>query len=315
MQCNHCGSSILATDHFCMECGQPLFAQQAAPAQPPAGADAAIWHTPTVLDNSGLVQAVRATQNGETTTCPKCAARLPRSARFCGDCGTYLADASVAVPASVPARPTRVATAALPDPIPPLNASQAPKPAAGPAQPVLPPFRASSWAAQPAPNVEIPDKTMTPLADEPIVPPQPQPAPAWASPPAAPNGQAVPAWASPPAPAAPWSAPQAPAWQPGMPQGTSKAAEFQPPIPISQTPGVAAPAAGPFPPPPAFGSGSPSQAFVQAISAMPMAPALPEIRAPRKGRYPRGQVITMIVAAIVTVLAATGGVLVLVLAR
>src|SRR5579885_3620922 len=134
MQCNHCGSSILATDQFCMECGQPLLAQQAMSAQPPAGADAAIWKTPTVLDNSGLVQAARAAKEGETITCPKCASQLPRGARFCGDCGAHLADAA-AVPASAPARPAHVAAAALPDPIPPLNASQAPKPASGPAQP------------------------------------------------------------------------------------------------------------------------------------------------------------------------------------
>jgi hypothetical protein len=66
----------------------------------------------------------------------------------------------------------------------------------------------------------------------------------------------------------------------------------------------------PFPPLPVAGSGSPSQAFFQAISAIPPVQSLP-----RKRRYPRGQVITMIVAAIVTVLAASGGVLVLLLAH
>jgi hypothetical protein len=46
-----------------------------------------------------------------------------------------------------------------------------------------------------------------------------------------------------------------------------------------------------------------------------MAVARPEIHPHRRGRYPRGQIITMIVAAIVTVLAASGGVLVLLLAH
>ena len=303
MQCNHCGSSILATDQFCMECGQPLVAQRAA--TPPAEGDAPIWQTATVLTDPGLARAARAAKEGETITCPKCASKLPRSARFCGDCGLPLTDAA-AVPASAPAR--RVATAALPDPIPPLNAS--PKPASGPAQPVLPPFRASSWAAPAPPDAEIADETMTSLSNAPGAPPQPQAAPAWASPPAAPWGQAASVWASPPAPAAPWGAPQAPAWQPGLPQESSKAAEFQQANPGPLMPGAAAPAVMPFPPQPVVGSGSPSQAFFQAISAIPPVQSLP-----RKRRYPRGQVITMIVTAIVTVLAASGGVLVLLLSR
>lgn len=49
---------------------------------------------------------------------------------------------------------------------------------------------------------------------------------------------------------------------------------------------------------------------------MPMAPALPAMRAPRRqARYPREQVITMLVAAIVTVLSALGGVIVLLLSH
>ena len=77
-----------------------------------------------------------------------------------------------------------------------------------------------------------------------------------------------------------------------------------------QTPWAAAPAVGPFPPQPAVGNGSPSQAFFQAIAAIPPVQSLP-----RKRRYPRGQVFTMIVTAIITVLAASGGILVLLLAH
>jgi hypothetical protein len=49
------------------------------------------------------------------------------------------------------------------------------------------------------------------------------------------------------------------------------------------------------------------------MNAMPMAPALAPALPPRKQRYPRGEVITMIVAAIITVLATLGGTLLLLL--
>lgn len=68
---------------------------------------------------------------------------------------------------------------------------------------------------------------------------------------------------------------------------------------------------GPFPPQPAAGGRSASQAFFQAIASIP-----PMQNAPKKQpRYPRGQVITMIVASIVTVLAAFGGALLLLLSK
>src|SRR6185437_1300703 len=100
--------------------------------------------------------------------CPKCGSRLPRGARFCGDCGASLAGAAGGAPAAV--HPTRVATAALPDPIPPLDTTAVTKPASGPAQPVLPPFRAANWPQQPAPQAkqaeEVSDEAPTRLLNE-----------------------------------------------------------------------------------------------------------------------------------------------------
>lgn len=296
-QCNHCGSSIYATERFCMECGtvNPAYLAQApganpsgaqaaaahnpAPAQPqpPAAlpADASFWQNQTLRDTQAPAQAPMPAQEGDSIVCPKCAARLPRGARFCGDCGTRLPGASAAMPAPAPARPARVATAALPDPIPPLPAGPGPKPASGPAQSVLPPFRASAWVVQPTPDVAIPDHTMTPLSNE----------------------QAAPG---------PWSAAQPQPWQP---QGSSKASSFTPPTMAPQGPPGAAPLPGPPPMQQTPWSASPSQApFMQARAAVPSMQG-----ARRQSRYPRGQVITMMIAAIVTVTAALGGFIVLLL--
>ena len=291
MQCNHCGSSIFATDQFCMECGQLISAPQGTSVAPPVGQPAA-----AALNAPARGQAANAAQPADTIACANCAARLPRGARFCGDCGTLVADASLAPPV----RPARVATAALPEPIPPFHANAAPKPPSGPVQTVLPPFQPASWAAQAIPEPEIAARIVTPPANEPAVASYGQPALDWASP-AAP---------------APWATPPEPVWQPGMPQGTSKATEFQAPGPFPQGPMFAAPAPVPFPQQQAAGSSSPSQAFVQAITAMPMAPGLPQVHPTRKrSRYPRGQVITMIVSAIVTVVAALGGTILLLLSK
>lgn len=336
------------TDRFCMECGaeHPSLAAAAREANAAAAPAASIENTTPTLSPSNDTERP---QEGDTIACPKCGSKLPRGARFCGDCGAALANAAGAVPA---ARQASVA-AALPAPIPPLHANEAAKPASGPAQPVLPPFRAANWPEQPAPQPaqqakapEVDDEAPTHLVSEPapaptaqpaaawvsppapvVQPPMPAlanqpappngPAPAWVNAPAAPNGQAAaPAWAKPPEPPA-WGAPQAPAWQPGTLQTNSKAAEFSAPHPYPPGPMPAAPVQGAVPPQPAATS-NPSQAFVQAISAMPMAPALPGMRAPAtrtRQRYPRGQVITMIVAAIVTVMSALGGVIVLLLSN
>jgi hypothetical protein len=319
-QCYRCGSSIEATDRFCMECGtenpaRPAPAQEAAPfaapgaasnqpppaqSQPPARSSAELDEAPTVLDGTGRVQAAAsaaktdtasAARADDTVACPNCASRLPRGARFCGDCGTRLPDASAAVPA--PVRPAR-APVVLPDPIPPFSASAGPKPASEPVQPVLPPFRASNRADLPIPNEERLDQTPPP--------PNQQAAP--------PNAQA-PGWGIPPAPAPQGAAQPAP-WLPGQPAGNSNASSFQPPAAFPQMPANAAPFQGPFPPQPAAGSASPPQApFLQAMAAMPPGAAAPAKRgAPRKG-YPRGQVITMLIVAIVTVMAALGGLIVL----
>lgn len=313
-QCYHCGSSVYTTDRFCMECGtehpaqppaapgsNPLAAPAAAseppaPAQsaPPVEVDTSIWQKETILKDAGLAQAARAARADEDITCPNCAARLPRGARFCGDCGARLPDASAAASAPAPARSSRVVTAALPDPIPPLNTNSAPRPATGPVQPVLPPFRASSWAAQPTPPVELSDETLTPLSTEPAAPA---------------NGQATPGWGGPPAPA-PWRAPQPPPWQAGPPQGSLDAGAVQQPGAFPPGPaGAATFQQGAFPPQPAA---SPSQAlFLQKIAAIPPLQSAPS----KRRRYPRGQVITMLIASAVTVLAAFGGALLLLLSK
>jgi hypothetical protein len=319
-QCYQCGSSVYTTDRFCMECGteypaRTALAQEAAPSAapgaatnqpppaqplPPARSSAELDEAPTVLDSTGHVQAAAsaakadtasAAKADDTVACPNCASRLPRGARFCGDCGTRLPDASVAVPA--PVRPPR-APVALPDPIPPLSASPGPKPTSGPVQAVLPPFRASNRAELPIPSEEKLDKTLPPPMNQQAMPP---------------NGPAAPGWVSPPAPQ---GAAQPAPWQPGQPAGNSNAGSFQPPGAFPRMPASAAPFQGPFPPQPAPGSASPPQApFLQAMVAMPPGAAPPSKRdAPRKG-YPRGQVITMLIVAFVTMMAALGGLIVL----
>lgn len=332
-QCYHCGSSVDTADRFCMECGteypgRAASAQEAAPPaaptaapnqplpaqpQPSAQLSAEADEAPTVLDSTGRVQeavsaakadTASAAKADDTVACPNCASRLPRGARFCGDCGTRLPDASAAIPAPVRPRQQR-APVALPDPIPPLNASPGPKPASGPAQPVLPPFRASNRAELPIPSEEKLDKTLPPSTQQQATPP---------------NGQAAPGWVSPPAPAlqgavqpAHLPAPQQPApWQPGQPAGNSNARSFQPPAAFPPMPASAAPFQGPFPPQPAAGSASPPQVpFLQAMGGMPPLAAPPAKRgAPRKS-YPRGQVTVMLIAAFVTVMAALGGLIVL----
>jgi hypothetical protein len=300
MQCNHCGSSVVASDQFCMECGQPI---QMAPDMAPGKGTQPTWLPAESLAPAGpgpaAARPAPAAPAGDIIPCPNCGAKLPAGARFCGDCGTRLGEGA-AVPAAVPAQPHRVATAALPDPIPPL-VIPAPRPPSGPMPAVLPPFQPGNWAAQATPDVSIPDGTLTPLTAAPAAPPHEQPAAAWANQPAP----------------APWSVQPAAPWPAAPLQSTSNAAEFTPPKVFPQVQAAPAPAPlpapGPFPPQPAARGASPSQAFYQAMNALPMAPALAPAVPVRRQSLPRGQVITMIITAIITVLAALGGTLLLLL--
>ena len=165
-QCYNCGSNVEETDRFCMECGalnparpplieaagQPGNAQPLRPTPPtwlpPDGAPAiAPASTPASAPRSMLSPA-------DTTPCPRCGAPLPKDARFCGDCGEPIGSRS---PAPI--------SAVLPAPIAPPALQADDRSAADLAKPVLPPFRASSWAAQPTPEIELPDHTWTPLTN------------------------------------------------------------------------------------------------------------------------------------------------------
>src|ERR1051326_4459076 len=110
MRCNHCGSSIFASDQFCMECGNPITTRPGSDPQQPTWlpadvpALAPIVQHPVAVQDAGRAQAANAMSAG-AAACPNCGARLPQGARFCGDCGTPMANA--AVPVAAPARPTK----------------------------------------------------------------------------------------------------------------------------------------------------------------------------------------------------------------
>jgi ribosomal protein L40E len=314
-QCYQCGSSVDPSDRFCMGCGAehpagsvpapgmgqpaapvaaptpvPRNATSPAPTAPtwlPVEAAPAPWpqaNAPALDVANDPLQTIRAEQEAESILCPRCSARLPRGARFCGDCGTRLASDSTALPAPATERSARPASAALPDPIPPFTPGSPSRLIAKPAQPVLPPFRAPGWATQPAPDVEVPDTTWTPPASGQIAPapanaaPWDQNAPAGAMPPA-----------RPPEPAA-GSAPQPFPWVPGQPQGPDSARSFQPPFAQPQA---------------SEDAGRPQAPSFQARAAVP-----PTAASRRRRPYPRGQVITLIIASIVTVGSAIAGLLI-----
>lgn len=236
----------------------------------------------------------------ESAICPRCHSSLPRGARFCGDCGEHLPDASGALAA--PARGRPIST--LPDPIPPLTPGPPPGPAARPAQPVLPPFRAAPWGAQAAPEAEVIDDTGTPMPSGQIAPAPPAGHIASRHSGAAGGGPASANLARPAS-----SVMAAPTWAPGQVQGPGVAGSFQPPFAPPQGPGMAGSFQPPFAPQPAARNAAPSQApFLQAMAA------IPPVGARRKPRpYPRSQVIAMLIAAVVTVIAGLGGLLVLLL--
>ncbi len=262
-QCYQCGSDVDETDRFCMECGtlnparaplpgaagQPGGAQEIRPTQPtwlPAqgGSPFASASTPATTPRSLLSTA-------DAIPCPNCGSKLPKDARFCGDCGQPIGSSPARLPATTyqpPAAPPQARVAApvasvLPAPIAPPAPQPAERSAPDLARPMLPPVHASSWAAQPTPDISLPDHTWTSLA----------------------RGQPVQA-------AAPMF------W-----------AESPPP---------------PMSPPGVIPGNAPVQP--QGFAGV----SFPQVAAPQRSKHPRSQVITMIVAAIVTVVAATAGVIV-----
>ncbi len=307
-QCYQCGSNVEPDDRFCMQCGADYPARRPdAPSQPPPAQAGAVqgapkystmptWlpaeDVPNLLQKpTSSPQAADKTPEAASISCPKCGSKLPAGARFCGDCGERLAGTLSA--ASVPEAgfPARLPSEALPDPIPPLVVGPPPRPSAPIAQPVLPPFRAPGWANQPTPDVEIPDDTLTPLLTAADPQAMPGNAPPW--------GQAAPIGTPDASPAA-----QLRPWAPGQFQGPGSAGSFQPPFRPAQPVGNEIP----FQAPPPGRAGTPPAAFLQAMAAVP--PPKTKRRA-----LSRGQIITMIIAAIVTVSATIGGLLTIFLAR
>lgn len=177
-QCYKCGSAVDETDRFCMECGAlnparlPLAGAAGQPGNVPGtGPTPPTWlpvdGMPPIAPLSTPASSPRPMLSpADTISCPRCGAALPKDARFCGDCGERIGGPPVGAPA--PMYQPRVAapvSSALPAPIAPPAPQAADRSAADLARPVLPPFRASSWAAQPTPEIEIPDHTWTPLSN------------------------------------------------------------------------------------------------------------------------------------------------------
>ena len=259
-QCYKCGSDVDETDRFCMECGalNPAHPPLAEASGQPGNHPAIRPTPPTWLPTDGVpaitpmstpASAPRSMFSpADTISCPRCGARLPKDAQFCGDCGERIGVPPAGMPTPVYQQPSAgmppaPISLALPVPIAPPALPAADRSAVDLARPVLPPFRGSSWAAQPTPEIELPDHTWTPLtnAQQPGTP-----------------GQMF--WVqSSPRPSGPAEVISGNA--PGHPQGFA---------------GV----------------------------------SFPQVMAPKRNKYPRSQVIIMIVAAIVTVVSATAGVIV-----
>ena len=275
-QCYKCGSDVDETDRFCMECGslnparpplpgaagQPGSAQEVRPTQPTwlpgqGGPPLAPALTPATTPRSMLSPA-------DAILCPKCGSKLPRDVRFCGDCGQPIDGSPAKLPATSYQPPQaspqpRIAApvaSVLPAPIAPPAPQPVERSAPDLARPMLPPIHASSWAAQPTPEISLPDHTWTSLG----------------------KGQPVQA-------AAPMF------WAESSPAPMSPA----PMSPAGYIPGSM----------PAYIPGN--------MPAQPQGWAgvsFSQVAAPRSAKHPRSQVIIMIVAAIVTVVSATAGVIV-----
>lgn len=257
-QCYKCGSDVEETDRFCMECGtlNPAHPPLAGTGGQPGNAPGIRPTLPTWLPADGVPAiASGSTPRSmlspvETISCPRCGGALPKDARFCGDCGERIGSPPAGAPAAVyqpqeappQARVAAPISAALPVPIAPPTPQASNRPSADLARPVLPPFRGSSWAAQPTPEIELPDHTWTPLTS-----------------------------------AQPLEAPNQMFWAQSAPPPVSPAG-FIPGNPPAQPQGFAG-------------------------------VSFPPVVAPKRSKHPRSQVIVMTVAAIITVVSATAGVI------
>jgi ribosomal protein L40E len=202
--CYQCGSAVAPGDRFCMACGapNPAGAQNLSPASaaPTPGiphATTPTWYPPDSLPVTAppaaplpaavtigppaaippsvppqAVPVAGVPDPAAALTCSNCSAALPPGARFCGDCGAHIAEASVSVIAQVPTVPPSlspvpafaatpaVQPAVLPDPIPPLAGATTRPPDPTPTPPVLPAFQPPAWmlnlGAEPVPFAGAP---------------------------------------------------------------------------------------------------------------------------------------------------------------
>ena len=248
-KCYQCGSGVEPEDHFCMVCGVPnpvgqlSFPPASAAPSPglPPSTTTPTWYPPDAgpqptpqatplppaainigppaalppLVPSQAVPDPGAQDPSASFACPNCSAQLPPGARFCGDCGAHIAEASASMIAQEPTVPPSLAAvpafaampaaqpAILPEPIPPLAGAMARLPDPTPTPPVLPAFQPPAWmlnlGAEPAPFAGAPGSSFgapglaAPPPGQPFFQapgaPQPFPAPGFAPPGVLPTGK------------------------------------------------------------------------------------------------------------------------------
>lgn len=99
MHCSNCGATVPERARFCGACGSPLVAADpdASPIPGVSPPGPPLLPGPSLATGADLGQAHRQrelaghepsswTRRGETLTCPRCQARWPRDANFCGGC-------------------------------------------------------------------------------------------------------------------------------------------------------------------------------------------------------------------------------------